>query len=940
MSGRAPHSFGSNLDGFGRIGAVIDIVATGALLTTGPDAIITHAHPVILALLGHTTQSLVGTSVFDLLIHADPDADVVSLREVTSGRSTSAQVESLVRRSDGSAIRMLIVLTSMSTAADNGFVGFCNFVDVGALGSAAAAVPVSERRFRTIVEASQRGVWISDRDARTTFVNPRMAEMLGTPARNILGRDLLDFMADEDRQIAERNVKRREATINEQHDMKFIRSDGTPIRAFLETVPLADDEGDYDGTLTMVTDTTERRQHLRLDGRFFEMSNDLLATTTPDGRLIDVNPAWTDTLGWSPSELIGRPYLDLVHPDDMDATRAEAARLATQPAITVNFENRYLAKDGEYHWMLWSARSDQDQQTIYAVAKDITLRRAAEDGLRQSERVLRRMVDANVIGIIVADTAGRIWEANEAFCTMLGWTQGEVLAGAMRWDELTPPGWESADAAAVESLMTTRSFVNLEKEYLHRSGEIVPVLVGGALLDEVLGTCVCFVLDLTERKRAQLEIMRLNEQLETRILERTRLLKAVHDAQSHFIVQDEPGQVFDDLIEVLLELSGSKYGFIDELFHDSDGTPHLLARAITDIAWNDETSAIYRRFLDGSLTFDNMSSLFGTVVTTGRAVISNDAPNDPLRCGVPSGHPPLEAFLGIPLWASGELMGMIGLANRAGGYDHATIESLDPIATACANILWAERNRDQRRRTETALVESNEALSRANAELESFTYSVSHDLRAPLRAMTGFARLLITDAPAGLSEEHRHYLDRIATNAARLGDLIDDLLTLSRVGRQGLNMTAVLPGPVVEHILEVFADELKGRNVNIEVGDLPPCRADRQLLGLVFQNLLGNAIKFTNQHPAAHIAVSGAATPGCGVTYEVRDNGIGFHSDYADKLFQVFQRLHTNDEFEGTGVGLAIVEQIVRRHGGTVAADGRPGEGAVFRFTIPGVGNV
>lgn len=218
-------------------------------------------------------------------------------------------------------------------------------------------------------------------------------------------------------------------------------------------------------------------------------------------------------------------------------------------------------------------------------------------------------------------------------------------------------------------------------------------------------------------------------------------------------------------------------------------------------------------------------------------------------------------------------------------------------------------------------------LERKNTELDSFSYSVSHDLRAPLRAIEGFSRILLEEHAASLDGEARRLLGVVTANVGRMGELIDDLLELSRLGRVELRRADV----DMTVLARAVASEW---NVAIEVHPLPPARGDAALLRQVFANLLGNAVKYSRGREPARVEVSGGVRDG-ERRYEVRDNGVGFEPQYAHKLFGVFQRLHSAREFEGTGVGLSVVRRIVERHGGRVWAEGRPGEGAVFGFSLP-----
>ena len=238
---------------------------------------------------------------------------------------------------------------------------------------------------------------------------------------------------------------------------------------------------------------------------------------------------------------------------------------------------------------------------------------------------------------------------------------------------------------------------------------------------------------------------------------------------------------------------------------------------------------------------------------------------------------------------------------------------------------------------EAQVAQRTKALEGTNAELESFSYSVSHDLRAPLRAIHGFARILLEDHHAKLDPEAQRLLGVIDQNTRRMGQLIDDLLAFSRLGR-----TDLTTGPVdMKELTQLVADEVQrvesNRNGSLEIriDPLPPARGDRGLVRQVISNLLLNAAKFTRGRPSARIEV-GSKPNGDHTVYYVKDNGAGFDARYADKLFGVFQRLHSAEEFDGTGVGLAIVKRIVQRHGGRVWAEGAVNQGATFYFTLPG----
>jgi signal transduction histidine kinase len=225
-------------------------------------------------------------------------------------------------------------------------------------------------------------------------------------------------------------------------------------------------------------------------------------------------------------------------------------------------------------------------------------------------------------------------------------------------------------------------------------------------------------------------------------------------------------------------------------------------------------------------------------------------------------------------------------------------------------------------------------LQAANAELESFSYSVSHDLRAPLRHIHGFAELLNEEAGASLDASGKRYLSIISDSVRQMGKLIDDLLEFSKIGRLEMHFTQVSMAEVVDDVVKKLAVESTGRRIEWQIGSLPHVKGDRSLLKQVWTNLLSNAVKYTRKRETTRIEV-GCSMAGNVAEFFVRDNGAGFDMKYAGKLFGVFQRLHRSDEFEGTGVGLANVARVITRHGGKVRAEGKSDEGAVFYFTLP-----
>jgi PAS domain S-box-containing protein len=244
------------------------------------------------------------------------------------------------------------------------------------------------------------------------------------------------------------------------------------------------------------------------------------------------------------------------------------------------------------------------------------------------------------------------------------------------------------------------------------------------------------------------------------------------------------------------------------------------------------------------------------------------------------------------------------------------------------------RDITEQKEAELRLLERQRELEAANRELDGFTYSVSHDLRAPLRAIDGFTQILLEDHAAQLDSEGERALGVIRNNVHKMGRLIDDLLEFSRLGRKPLELKRVSMTALARRALDAIAAQEKDRDLKARIEELPEAHGDPALLLQVWTNLLGNAVKYTRGRAPAVLEISGQLLDG-ELVYALRDNGVGFDMNHVHKLFGVFQRLHKASEFEGTGVGLAIVQRIVARHGGRVWAEGRVHEGATFRFALP-----
>lgn len=301
----------------------------------------------------------------------------------------------------------------------------------------------------------------------------------------------------------------------------------------------------------------------------------------------------------------------------------------------------------------------------------------------------------------------------------------------------------------------------------------------------------------------------------------------------------------------------------------------------------------------------------------------------------------VERYMAVPMIAGGELIGAISFGGPPGPFPREKVGIAMEVATQLAIVIMQARLRErvtrQAEELELRVRERTCELETAIKELESFSYSVSHDLRAPLRGIDGFSQILLEDYHDKFDEEGKKHLARIRASTLRMGALIDDLLELARVSRAELRRAPVKLSEIARELVAELRNGEQGRDVRCEIQDGLTAEADPRLVRVVLANLLGNAWKFTSKTPLPLIAF-GAEPRDAGTAYFVRDNGAGFDMTYAGKLFQPFQRLHLESEFPGTGIGLATVHRIVTRHGGRVWAEGSVSGGATFFFTLSSAG--
>jgi PAS domain S-box-containing protein len=706
-------------------------------------------------------------------------------------------------------------------------------------------------------------------------------------------------------------------------------------------------------------------------------------------RFREVNDAAVRQYGYTREELLTMTLVDIWPPDQIENNREIVARPLPLHAVIM----RHRKKDGSQCWVEIRANelSFEGRVSRLVLVDDVTARFATEKARKAAEARFARLADSGIIGIIVTNLDGRVVEVNDVLLDLVGHSRDAVLSGDVQWTELTPHEWRDLNERAREQLVSTGVSGLREKEYIRKDGARVPVLVGSAMLDGASGDCISFVLDLRQNRLAAAAVEHLRQ---ARASEATfrGFVEAVPDAviiigrdDRIVLVNSQTERLFgyarDDLIghpaETMmperfrdhyrsrledhfagppaagprlreghgLRKDGTEFPFESTvgLLESEGGT--LLCSSVRDTT--DRNKAEEARLRLAALVEASDDAIIGKtfegIVTSwngGASRLFGYSAEEMIGRSItilfPFDRQDEEPEI-LKQLAAGRVMRFDTVRLHKDGHEiHASVTS-SPVRDSAHNLTGISkvvRDITERRQAEVALARAKDAAEAANRELEAFSYSVAHDLRGPLRGMNGFAQLLLDTYRDKLDADGQDWLQEIILSAGKMGSLIDGLLALARLTRSELRrepvdlsavaraavkqLSALEPHRVVETMIQ--------RSLDAEV-DLPLARA-------LVENLLGNAWKFTGNVSAARIEFGETEKEGKR-TFFVRDNGAGFDMAFANKLFSPFQRLHSVDEFPGTGIGLATVQRIVQRHGGRIWAEAAVDCGATFYFTLP-----
>lgn len=730
-----------------------------------------------------------------------------------------------------------------------------------------------------------------------------------------------------------------------------------------------------------------------------ESTDDAVISKTLGGIITSWNHGAERILGCTAGEAVGEPMLRFFPPERTPEETDILARIGRGEHIenfeTVRIHKDGSRVDAS---VTISPVKDATGRVIGAstILRDISAAKRMERAVREREASRAAILASALDCIIAMDREGRVIEWNPAAEKTFGYPRTDVM-GKLLADLIIPVRFREAHARGLARFLEDGEGPVLGKRIempaLHRDGTEFPaelsIVVSRA--DELFFTA--YLRDITERKRLELALRESEERFRTMADSIPQLAwmaradgfifwynrrwyeftgttpeqmegwgwQSVHDpAVLPKVMANWTGAIASgERFEMEFPLRGADQRFRTfltrvEPLKDSEGRVLQWFGTNTDVEALRQSEEFNRRIIESSSDCIKVLDLEARLLSMsegGQRLLEirditcylnkswvafwrpEDQPRvqeavDAARAG---GVGRFQAFCpseaGNPRWwdvivtpirgAAGEVERLLSISRDVSAQSQAE-EQIHQL-----NVELEERVRERTAQLETA-----------NKELEAFSYSVSHDLRAPLRGIDGYVRMLHDDYGERLDGEGHRVIGVVSSEAKRMGRLIDDLLAFSRLGRQQMQRTRVDMTEMARAVFENVTSDLPGTTPLFELQPLPPALGDPAMLRQVFANLLGNAVKFSRQQAAPVIEVGGSSRDGEN-SYYVRDNGAGFDEQYRDKLFGVFQRLHSESEFEGTGVGLALVQRVVHRHGGTVWAESKPGRGATFYFTLP-----
>jgi PAS domain S-box-containing protein len=867
---------------------------------------INYANQRMAQMLGYSVEDIVGRPIVDFMDEEVRSDAKQNLERRKQGKKD--QYDFRFCRQDGSKL-WTMVSTNPIFSERGEFQGeLAMMTDVSDRKQTEEALRRSESRLQRLFDSNMIGIAFWNVDGFITDANDAYLRLAGYTREEFakLGRiSWTELTPPEYKHLDERAIQETLITgVSNVYEKEYLTRDGTRVSIVLGVALLENSQ--HDG-VAFVLDITERKRAesaLReSQERFRQMAEtiqDVFWLSEPQARqLIYVSPAYEQIWGRRCEDLKAnfRQWLDAIHP--LDRERVQIAFFENVLEGEYDEEYRIVRSDGTIRWIRDRGFPIQDKsgevRRVAGIAEDITERKQVIEALRESEERFRQLADITPVLIWMSGVDKLCIYFNKPWLDFTGRTMEQEMGNG--WAQGVHPDDFQFCLDTYITAFDTRQPFKMEYRLRRCDGEYrwifdtgIPRFTPDGHFLGYIGSCI----DISDRKRAEEEIVQLNQSLNRRIKELETLLDVIpigigiaEDAQCRQIK-------VNPTLAKQLRLS-------------PDANASLSAP-------EQEKPKHFKIYRDGrELAADQLPMQYCAAQGVEMVNVEIDTVYD-------TGDIAQHLVSATPLFDErGESRGCV-----------AAFLDITERKQAEAKIRQLNEDLEQRVKERTAQLEA------ANKELEAFSYSVSHDLRAPLRHISGFVELLQKHARASLDETSQRYLTIIAQSTKQAGTLVDDLLAFSRMGRAEMRYSTVPMNQLVQELRRDLVEEIGERTIQWKIEELPQVHGDPSLLRQVLRNLMENAVKYTGYRAQAEITIASTDNEH-EIVFFVRDNGVGFDMRYVHKLFGVFQRLHSPQEFEGTGIGLANVQRIIQRHGGRTWAEGGVDRGATFYFSLPKV---